>query len=69
MLKITIILWILTGVCKIVVKLMGNGMSGLEKLDAQLNHVLPNRIWILTALYVLLFIAAIVCTILTVIGW
>ena len=69
MLKITILLFVATFVFLWVGRVMINTMRGEEKMSYLLTKKAPVRVKLFASLHLLSLIAAIVCTVITVIKW
>lgn len=74
MLKVTIILFILMIATKVVCKVLVNSLSRAEKISIAMSRALdrnymPIRISIASIILTLLFVATVICGIITVIQW
>lgn len=69
MLKITIVLLLLAIASTFILRVLGNSLSSVEKLDAAFLHRYPTRLYVITAIMCLFYIATFVCAIITVITW
>lgn len=74
MLKVTIILFILMIATKVVCRVLVNSLSRAEKISIAMSRALdrnymPIRISIASIIFTLLFVATVICGIITVIQW
>lgn len=69
MLKITLILAILSAIVFFIMRVIGAGMSTEEKVRAGLFRDYPLRLCVSAIIWMLLVLATIVCTIITIIKW
>lgn len=74
MLKVTIILFILMIATKVVCRVLVNSLSRAEKISIAMSRALdrnymPIRISVASIVLTLLFVATVVCGIITVIQW
>ena len=69
MLKVTIILWILVACMKFVAGIVMDSMSTEEKLLFKLKQLMPMRVIVAISMWLLSILAAIVCTIITIVKW
>lgn len=70
MLKVTIILFILAIITKVIIKVLAESMTPLEKAVVALKKdYMPKRILVSTFIWILLNAAAVVCLIITIIKW
>lgn len=67
MIKVTIIIWIAVVLTNRIINVLGNSLSTEEKICAKFGGQVPSRIIIAWLIYVLLIIAAVVCTVISVI--
>jgi len=67
MIKVTIIMWIAVVLTNRIIHVLGNSLSTEEKIYAKFGGQVPGRIIIAWLIYVLLIIAAVVCTVISVI--
>lgn len=74
MLKVTIILFILMIVTKVICRVLINSLSRAEKISIAMGRAMnynyiPTRISVASIILALLFVATVVCGIITVIQW
>ena len=69
MLKATIILWIFSCVIRFVIKVIDRSLSTDERLEIEIMDRFPKRVIIATALWLVVTLAAVVTTILSVIKY
>lgn len=70
MLKVTIILFILAAIAKVIIKVLAESLTPLEKAAVALKKdYMPTRILVSTFIWILLTAAAVVCLIITIIQW
>lgn len=70
MLKVTIILFILAIITKVIIKVLAESMTPLEKAAVALKEdYMPKRILVSTFIWILLNVAAVVCLIITIVKW
>lgn len=67
MIKVTIILLILSLVSNYVLKLVMNSLEPLEALYAATHDVYPTRVYVVTAIMLLLWAATVICGIIAII--
>jgi hypothetical protein len=67
LLKVTIILWILVACMKFIAGIVMDSMSTEEKLLFKLKHLMPMRVIVSISMWLLSILAAIVCTIVTIV--
>jgi len=67
MIKVTIIMWIAVALTNRIIHVLGNSLSTEEKIYAKFGGQVPGRLIIAWLIYVLLIIAAVVCTVISVI--
>ena len=69
MLKLTLVLVILLVVSVMITKILLSNMTIEERLVHEVNNEFPTRINIMGILILLLFIAIVICGIITIITW
>lgn len=70
MLKVTIILFILAIITKVIIKVLAESMTPLEKAATALRKdYMPKRILVSIFIWILLNTAAVVCLIITIVKW
>ena len=70
MLKVTLILFILSAIAKVLIKVLYSSLDPLEKAAVALKKdYLPTRITVATIIWILLLVAAVVCLIITIVQW